>query len=293
MAEIVLPRAIGQDGRDKAVAGFVAWVRNYREGADTGHGYGSSTLSRPTGASPAARYPAQFAALDAAARTQNGTSFAALPLDRRRTVIEAALNLPQPVTRLPPRPTGANLIADFMGLYFNSADAHDLCYNAEIGRDTCRSLEGSDQAPVGRGRSPFPQIGPSGSQRSLGQATPRALAPESPDLWKRAPSPYDLRIRHRHHRRRHHGGAASRRSCPSCGPAWSIIVVEAGKRLFDLENRFEYRQRSLDYGENHVARRLHRRSGRRAASSRARWRSADRRCTGAASATGSPRRTRG
>jgi quinoprotein glucose dehydrogenase len=33
-------------------------------------------------------------------------------------------------------------------------------------------------------------------------------------------------------------------------PSLSIVVVEAGKRLFDFENRFEYRQRSLDYGEN-------------------------------------------
>ncbi len=33
-------------------------------------------------------------------------------------------------------------------------------------------------------------------------------------------------------------------------PGLSIIVVEAGKRLFDFENRFEYRQRNLDYGEN-------------------------------------------
>jgi quinoprotein glucose dehydrogenase len=33
-------------------------------------------------------------------------------------------------------------------------------------------------------------------------------------------------------------------------PGWSIVVVEAGKRLFDAENRFEYRRRSLDYGEN-------------------------------------------
>lgn len=30
----------------------------------------------------------------------------------------------------------------------------------------------------------------------------------------------------------------------------SVTVVEAGQRLFDLENRFEYRQRNLDYGEN-------------------------------------------
>jgi quinoprotein glucose dehydrogenase len=33
-------------------------------------------------------------------------------------------------------------------------------------------------------------------------------------------------------------------------PDWSVIVVEAGKRLFDFQNRFQYRQRALDYGEN-------------------------------------------
>ena len=33
-------------------------------------------------------------------------------------------------------------------------------------------------------------------------------------------------------------------------PSWSVVVVEAGKRLFDNENRMKYRQRSLDYGEN-------------------------------------------
>ncbi|HXT68795.1 MAG TPA: GMC family oxidoreductase [Vicinamibacterales bacterium] len=33
-------------------------------------------------------------------------------------------------------------------------------------------------------------------------------------------------------------------------PSWSVTIVEAGKRLFDFENRMEYRQRSLDYGEN-------------------------------------------
>jgi choline dehydrogenase-like flavoprotein len=33
-------------------------------------------------------------------------------------------------------------------------------------------------------------------------------------------------------------------------PGVSITVVEAGKRLFDAENRMQYRRRSLDYGEN-------------------------------------------
>ena len=33
-------------------------------------------------------------------------------------------------------------------------------------------------------------------------------------------------------------------------PGLSITVVEAGKRLFDLENRMGYRRRSIVYGEN-------------------------------------------
>jgi glucose dehydrogenase len=33
-------------------------------------------------------------------------------------------------------------------------------------------------------------------------------------------------------------------------PGASIVIVEAGKRIFDLENRLLYRQRNLEYGEN-------------------------------------------
>ena len=33
-------------------------------------------------------------------------------------------------------------------------------------------------------------------------------------------------------------------------PGLSITIVEAGSRIFDVENRGKYRQRSLDYGEN-------------------------------------------
>jgi len=152
IAEVVLPGEIGADGRKRAVAAFVAWVRNYREGADMGHGYGSSTLRVRSGPSPAARYPAQFAALDEAARARGGRSLATLAIDERRAVIEAALNGPQPVTRLPTSPTGANVIADLMGSYFTGADAWDLCYRADIGRDRCRALEGSDRPPAPWGR---------------------------------------------------------------------------------------------------------------------------------------------
>jgi ABC-type dipeptide/oligopeptide/nickel transport system permease component len=114
IAEVVLPASIGAAGRDKAVSAFVTWIRNYKEGADMGHSYGASRLSAASGAAPAARYPAQFGALDKSAETIGAASFAGLPIDRRRPLIEAALNTPQPVTRMPARPTGANLIADLM-----------------------------------------------------------------------------------------------------------------------------------------------------------------------------------
>jgi hypothetical protein len=147
LAEVALPSSLGAEGRDDAVRRFVTWVRGYRPGADRGHGYGNSQLSAPTGPSPASRYPAQFDALDAAAKARGGATFAALTLVARRTVVEAALNDPQRVTQMPARPNGANLVADFMGLYFNGADARDVAYNAAIGRDTCRGLDGSDKAP--------------------------------------------------------------------------------------------------------------------------------------------------
>jgi hypothetical protein len=153
IAEVVLPSAISSDERDRIVTAFVARAHNYREGAEMGHGYGSSTLRQPSGPSPAARYPAQFAALDESARASGTASFAVLSIDARRSAVETALNGPQPVNRLPAQPNGQNLIADFMCFYFTSADAWDLAYEAQIGRDRCRTLDGSDLAPEPLGRS--------------------------------------------------------------------------------------------------------------------------------------------
>src|SRR4051794_28246759 len=148
VAEVVLPGAIGAAGRTAAVDRFVQWVRDYREGADRGHSYGSSTLSQRSGPSPAAKYPAQFEALDEQARARGGASFTALAIEPRREILEAALDQPQRVTNLPARPNGASLVADFMGYYFTSGDGYDLAYDAAIGRDFCRGLDGSDRAPA-------------------------------------------------------------------------------------------------------------------------------------------------
>jgi hypothetical protein len=148
LAETVLPSALTANERRLAVRAFVSWFTNYKAGADMGHSYGSSTLRQPSGPSPIARYPPQFAALADTARTRGAGSFAALPAQARQEVVEAFLNQPQPVNRLPAQPTGANLVADFMGLYFNSQDGWNLCYRAEINRDSCRTLDNSDKAPA-------------------------------------------------------------------------------------------------------------------------------------------------
>ncbi len=148
IADATLPASIGAAGRAAATQTFIRWHVNYKMGADMGHSYGASTL-RPSSPAPvSSKYPAQFVALDQAARAQGAASFASATAAVRRTVVEAALNTPQPVTRMPARPAGANLVADFMGLYFNSAAAFDQAYRANIGRDDCRELDGSDKSPA-------------------------------------------------------------------------------------------------------------------------------------------------
>ena len=118
IADVVLP---AEADRKAAVAAFTRWIANYKEGADTDHGYGNTRV-RTTGPSPARNYAAQFAALDKAAiatgrrsssRASASTS-AALGSKRRS---------PQPQRERTARraPKGAHVIADLRGYYCNSA----------------------------------------------------------------------------------------------------------------------------------------------------------------------------
>ena len=147
VADIVLPSSLNAAAKRRVVDRFVAWHANYRQSADMGHGYGASTLRQPSGPPPAARYPSQFAAIDAAAKERGGAALGALAPAARREVIEKFLNEPQPVNRMPAQPSGANVVADLMGSYFNSPNAWDLSYQAQIFRDSCRTLDNSEAEP--------------------------------------------------------------------------------------------------------------------------------------------------
>src|SRR5262245_3574295 len=140
IAEVVLPSELGVPGRRGVVDAFLRWHRDYREGVDTDHGYGFTRI-RQTGPSPARAYPAQMAAL--------GARFAEQPAADRRAAIAASIAAAG-IERLPARPNGDHVATDLMAFYFNSSAAADLCYRANIGRDACRGLPGSENPPSPR-----------------------------------------------------------------------------------------------------------------------------------------------
>lgn len=147
VAEAVLPSALTAEERADAVATFVEWVAGYRANADAGHGYGNTRLRR-TGPSPASAYPDQLAALDTAARAEGAASLAAMSVDARRRVIEAALTAPARVTQMPSQPNGTHVVTDFMGRFFHGPQGYNLAYGAAINRLDCRGLAGSEAPPA-------------------------------------------------------------------------------------------------------------------------------------------------
>lgn len=146
LAEVVLPQALGAQGRDKAVTDFMSWVRDYRAGAERDHGYGFPNL-RTQPPFPSQQYVTQLDDLD---RRAGGSFAQASVADRQRAVTDAVTAAG--VKDLPGRPTGAHIATDLMGLYFNSPAANDLAYQRAIGRDACRPLAGSEARP-----NPLPQ----------------------------------------------------------------------------------------------------------------------------------------
>ncbi len=138
LAPIVLPRSIGRRNVEAATERFVAWLDGYRAGVVTEHGYGHPRFRR-TAESPAAKYGAQLTALEEAAERQHHQPFARLDPALKVALIEAALRDAK-VDSLPGRPNGQHVAADLMAFYFDSSEANDVCYQAQIGRETCRPI---------------------------------------------------------------------------------------------------------------------------------------------------------
>lgn len=138
LAGTVLPSSLGRAGTDNVAAEFADWVSGYRAGAEMSPGYGSPRI-RYKGASPAAVYQRQLQALAAGALASDDL------ITRRQ---QLAMELERAgITDLSTVPRGEHVVADLMSFWFASPAAHDLAYQASIGKDRCRTLESSAQVP--------------------------------------------------------------------------------------------------------------------------------------------------
>lgn len=146
IAEVVLPREIGNDGFDGVSRAFAQWIAAFRPGVELVHPYGSAQL-RQTGESPAPRWRAQLADLDRAARNEHRRPFPSLTTDQRRALLLAAL-AEERTNRMPDPLTANHVALALIAWYYETPEANDLCYDARIGRNQCRPLVNASRRPL-------------------------------------------------------------------------------------------------------------------------------------------------
>lgn len=139
VAETVLPASLSQDGRIAATSAFVAWCESYEPAAELNHGYGTSEL-RYLPEDPSARWAAQLDALDRESQQRYETAFADLDAERRAALLAARLD--QEGSGLGRPYAAGHVAAGLLAHWAASTAATDLCYDAPIGKLTCRGLDG-------------------------------------------------------------------------------------------------------------------------------------------------------
>jgi len=146
LAEAVLPSSLGRAGARRAAATFREWGAGYRENAELVHGYGTSRL-RSTGPTPVTRWATQLDQLEARAHSEHQRSFRQLTAEQRTALVRAVLQ-GERLDRMP-AVAGANHVAlALVAHFYESPAAQDLCYGAQIGRETCRPLAAQARKPL-------------------------------------------------------------------------------------------------------------------------------------------------
>ncbi len=146
LGEAILPSELGRAGTVAAVVAFQRWIAGYRENVELLHGYGTSTLER-SGPTPATRWATQLDALDRTARAEGARSFAALPLERRREIVRGEL-VSVKGDRLPSVGRAPHVALALLAHWYDTPDATDRCYDARIGKESCRPLAASTRRPL-------------------------------------------------------------------------------------------------------------------------------------------------
>lgn len=139
LAAAILPSELGATGVARVSTDFQRWIDNYRENVELVHGYGTSAL-RVTRASPRAKWAAQLESL-----RQSG--FTEKPIGQRREAVRALL-ANERTDRMPDVASASHVALGLLAFYYSRSEAADLCYQARIGRDTCRPLSQASRKPL-------------------------------------------------------------------------------------------------------------------------------------------------
>lgn len=137
MAEAILPSELGPRGAAAVARDFQRWVDEYRAYAELVHGYGTSAL-RFAPVSPRAKWAAQLAELKA---------LPTVTVEARRARIRSILER-EDTDRLPEVGAAAHVAAALLAFFYQSARANDLCYRAQVGKETCRPLAAAARQPL-------------------------------------------------------------------------------------------------------------------------------------------------
>ena len=146
LAEAVLPSALGRAGLTKSAAAFREWGAGYREGAEVNHGYGTSRL-RSFGPTPLTKWTTQLDDLDARAQSKHQRNFRDLSVADRVALVRGVLE-GQRVDRMPGITDASHVSLALLAHFYDSSVANDLCYEAKIGKATCRPLADSARKPL-------------------------------------------------------------------------------------------------------------------------------------------------
>jgi len=146
LADTVLPSALGTAGIANAVRDFTDWGAGYHEGAEVVHGYGTSRL-RTLGPTPLTRWTSQLADLDARAQNAHQKRFSALARAQREAIVRTALQ-EQRLDRMPNVADANHVAVALVAHFYDSPAATDLCYEAQIGKQTCRPLAAQARKPL-------------------------------------------------------------------------------------------------------------------------------------------------
>lgn len=147
-AEAVLPEEIGADGVRNALRDFVTWVNGFEPVAELPHPYLSSVEVQYGPPHPAPRWASQLQALDLLATREHGSSFAELPVAKRRALIAADLERHDADADFP-RPAYAGHVAvGLLAHFYSRPRAADLAYGARINARACRDLASGASMPA-------------------------------------------------------------------------------------------------------------------------------------------------